>query len=235
MRRREFISLVGAMTAAWPLVTHAHQAGMKRGGLLMSTAQTDLEETFSGCYRKSINISRKTTGACRLTPEEFHTAYPKLRAWIQKTLEFYEKNAKPVASMRFVLLPLYFDPSTLETAKFITIDRLPMPPLSSMGLSRFAVFEEGDFNGITYLDRYFIKQTVVTEEAIHFHELIHVIQWRLLGPEDFLAAYANGLDEFGYENSPLEKMAYDAEAAFKQSFPIFDAEKFVAEQLGRLP
>jgi hypothetical protein len=30
-------------------------------------------------------------------------------------------------------------------------------------------------------------------------------------------------------------MAYDAEAAFKRSSPIFDAEKFVAEQLGRLP
>jgi hypothetical protein len=64
--------------------------------------------------------------------------------------------------------------------------------------------------------------------------LIHVIQWRLLGPERFLVAYANGLDEFGYENSPLEKMAYDAEAAFKRSSAIFDAEKFVAEQLGRL-
>src|SRR5438132_228216 len=53
-------------------------------------------------------------------------------------------------------------------------------------------------------------------------------------PEDFLAAYANGLDEFGYDNSPLEKMAYDAEALFRRSSPIFDAEKFVAEQLGRL-
>jgi len=235
MRRREFISLVGAMTAALPLVTRAHQAGMKRSGLLMSAAQTDLEETFSDGYRKSIIISRKTIGTCRLTPEEFHTAYPKLRAWIQKTLDFNEKNAKPIASMHFVRLPLYFDHSLLETAKFIAIDRLPMPPLSAMGLSRFAVFEQGDFNGITYLDRYFIKQTVVTEEAIHFHELIHVIQWRLLGPEDFLAAYANGLDEFGYENSPLEKMAYDAEASFKRSFAIFDAEKFVTEQLGRLP
>jgi len=235
MRRREFISLVGAMAAPWPFVNRAQQAGMKRSGILMSTAETEPEETFSDGYRKSIILSRKTAGTCRLTPEEFHTAYPKLRAWIQKTLEFYEENAKPVNSMHFVRLPLYFGYSLLETAKFIAIDRLPMPPLSAMGLSRFAVFEQGDFNGITYLDRYFIKQTVVTEEAIHFHELIHVIQWRLLGPEDFLAAYANDLDEFGYENSPLEKMAYDAEAAFKRSAPIFDAEKFVAEQLGRLP
>lgn len=234
MRRRDFISLVGAMTAAWPLVTRAHHAGMKRSGLLMSAVQTDLEETFSDGYRKSIITSRKTTGTCRLTPEEFHTAYPKLRAWIQKTLEFYEKNAKAVTSMHFVRLPLYFDRSLLETAKFIAIDRLPMPPLSAMGLSRFAVFEQGDFNGITYLDRYFIKQTVETQEAVHFHELIHVIQWRLLGPEGFLRAYANGLEEFGYENSPLEKIAYDAEASFKRSSAIFDAEKFVTARLGSL-
>jgi hypothetical protein len=65
----------------------------------------------------------------------------------------YEKNAKPVASMHFVRLPLYFDPSMLETAKFIAIDRLPMPTLSAMGLSRFAVFEKGDFNVMKYLSR----------------------------------------------------------------------------------
>jgi hypothetical protein len=141
---------------------------------------------------------------------------------------------QPVASMGFARLPLYFGHTLLETAKFIPIDRVPMPPLSAMGLGRFAAFEHGNFSGITYLDRYFINQTVVTEEALHFHELIHVIQWRLLGPERFLEAYANGLDEFGYENSPLEKMAYDAEASFKRSSAIFDAAKFVAEQLARL-
>ncbi len=168
-----------------------------------------------------------------MTPEEFRAAYPKLRAWIQKTLASYEKAAQPIASMHFVRLPLYCDHSLLETAKFIAVDRLPMPPLTAMGLGRFAAFEQGNFNGVTYLDRYFIKRTMVTEEALHFHELIHVIQWRLLGPEGFLAAYADGLDEFGYENSPLEKMAYDAEASFKRSSTIFDAEKLVAEQLGR--
>jgi hypothetical protein len=173
-------------------------------------------------------------GSVAVTPEEFQTAYPKVKAWIQKTLAVHERDAQPVASMHFARLPLYFDNTLLKTAKFIPVDRVPMPPLSAMGLGRFAAFEQGDFHGVTYLDRYFLKRTVVTEEALHFHELIHVIQWRSLGPEGFLAAYANGLDEFGYENSPLEKMAYDAEALFKQSSAIFDAEKFVAERLGRL-
>jgi len=164
-----------------------------------------------------------------VTPEEFRIAYPKVQAWIQN-----EKDAQPVTSMYFARLPLYFDYDLLETAKFIPIDQVPMPPLSAMGLGRFEAFERGNFHGVTYIDRYFIKRTVVTEEALHFHELIHVIQWRLLGPEGFLRAYANGLDQFGYENSPLEKMAYDAEAAFRRSWPIFDAEKFVEEHVGRL-
>jgi hypothetical protein len=44
--------------------------------------------------------------------------------------------------------------------------------------------------------------------------LIHVIQWQSLGPERFLKTYAEGLERFGYENSPLEKMAYEAEDLF---------------------
>jgi hypothetical protein len=169
-----------------------------------------------------------------VTPEEFHIAYPQVEAWIQTTLATYEKHAQPIASMHFARLPRYFDHDLLESTKCIPIDRVPMPPLAALGLGRFAAFEEGDFDGVTYLNRYFIKQTVVTEEAVHFHELIHVIQWRLLGPERFLRAYANGLDEFGYENSPLERMAYDAEVSFKRSSAIFDAEKFVAKRLGRM-
>ncbi len=164
-----------------------------------------------------------------MATDEFHAAYPQLLGWIHKTLGDYEDIAQPVVSMHFARL--YFDRNLLATVKFIAIDRLPMPPLAAIGLKRFEAFERGNFDGITYLDRYFIKKAVVTEEALHFHELIHVIQWRLLGPERFLAAYANGLDRFGYENSPLEKTAYDAEALFKGSSAIFDAERFVAERL----
>jgi hypothetical protein len=64
--------------------------------------------------------------------------------------------------------------------------------------------------------------------------MVHVVQWRLLGAERFLALYADGLEAFGYRNSPLEKMTYDAQEIFDRPGPVFDVEKFVAKRLSGL-
>jgi hypothetical protein len=83
-------------------------------------------------------------------------------------------------------------------------------------------------------DTFFVKRRSGAEERLHFHELIHVVQWRSLGPETFLAAYAAGLEIFGYRDSPLESIAYNAEALFSQSDDLFDAEKLVTDHLSRM-
>jgi hypothetical protein len=103
-----------------------------------------------------------------------------------------------------------------------------------MGLHRFRDFERGDWDGITYLDTIFLKRTKTADEQLHFHELIHVVQWRLLGPERFLKLYADGLERFGYEDSPLERMAYTAQAEFSRSSRAFDAQALVLRELRQM-
>jgi hypothetical protein len=103
-----------------------------------------------------------------------------------------------------------------------------------MGLQRFQEFERGDWDGLTYLDTYFVKRTKAADEELHFHELIHVVQWRLMGPERFLKLYADGLERFGYQNSPLERMAYRAQAEFSRSKKPFDAQASVLHELRQL-
>jgi hypothetical protein len=169
---------------------------------------------------------------CEMSPEEFAKVYPPLLEWIRTTLTANAHAAQSVASHGFSRLPLYFTENTLTSTKVVLVDPLPMPPLSSMELARFADFERGDFDGITYIDTIFLKPTQSNNENMYFHELVHVIQWRLLGPDRFLLSYANGLECFGYRQSPLEAMAYDAETAFASSTATFNVEKMVAEKLG---
>jgi hypothetical protein len=165
-----------------------------------------------------------------MAPEEFQKFYPVLLGWIDITLRAHAGNTQTVISRGFPRLPLYFSADTLASAKVVLVDKLPIPPLSSWGLTRFADFERGNFDGITYLNTFFIKRDELRNEAIYFHELIHIVQWRILGPEQFLRSYADGLERLGYRDSPLEVMAYDAEAAFIAN-DIFDAEQLVARKL----
>ena len=103
-----------------------------------------------------------------------------------------------------------------------------------MGLHRFGDFERGDFDGVTYLNTYFVKRTKAADEELHFHELIHIVQWRLLGPGRFLKLYADGLERYGYRDSPLERIAYAAQAEFSRSKQAFDAQTLVLHELRKL-
>ena len=169
-----------------------------------------------------------------LTPEEFQRVAPLLTGWIESTLRDHASTARSVASAGFKRLPLYFSIELLARAKFVPVAKAPTPPLTAMGLAQFRDFEEMDPAGITYLDTYFVRQEHVASERLHFHELIHVVQWLTLGPERFLFLYADGLERFGYRDSPLEVMAYDAEDRFANNSPPFDAEAFVRSQLATL-
>lgn len=116
----------------------------------------------------------------------------------------------------------------------MAVDTVPIPPLSAMGLGRFADFKRMAAAGITYLDTYFLCADRTSDESLHFHELVHVVQWRILGPERFLWLYADGLERFGYRHGPLEVIAYDIQAQFDAGCDPLDVGAEVARRLSSM-
>src|SRR5437762_11825861 len=114
--------------------------------------------------------------------EEFQRLYPVVLGWIHQTLAQHSAQTQAVASKGFQRIPQYFGNLLLHSAKFAIVKRVPVPPLSALGLQQFSDFERGDYSGSTYLDTFFIRSDRASEEALYFHELIHVVQWRELGP-----------------------------------------------------
>jgi len=159
-----------------------------------------------------------------MTKQDFQSAYPAIADWIQKTLSDHAGKAKSVASLGFRRLPHYFDARMLACTRVASLPTVPVPPLSAMGLARFAGLEGLDLEGITYLDIYFVRADRARSESLHFHELVHVIQWRVLGPEKFLALYADGLERFGYRENPLEAMACSLQERFDREEQPFSVD-----------
>lgn len=145
---------------------------------------------------------------------KFQSTLPIVRKWIEKTLEEHQNYAIPVINLPFPRLKKVFPPELLSRAKAVVVtEKVPFPPLSRMGLPELSEMEHMDMAGITYKDTFFISHLHQTE-SLHFHELIHVVQWDRLGVDNFLLAYGVGLMQSGYSDSPLEKMAYSLQISF---------------------
>ena len=157
--------------------------------------------------------------------------YPVLIGWLMHTVAAHAERSRSVGSFGFTRLPAYFSPLLIASARVVPVDVLPMPPLSQMGLTQFTEWERIEYGGITYFDTYFLTMNELGNEPLHFHELVHVVQWRLLGPERFITQYSDGLEKFGYRSSPLEVIASDLEDRFKSSLEVFDAESEVRARL----
>lgn len=75
--------------------------------------------------------------------------------------------------------------------------------------------------GITYDDTILLSDSRVAADVpigLLFHELVHVVQYSILGVEEFARQYVLGWAEngFDYFRIPLEVQAYDLQRWFEQ-------------------
>jgi hypothetical protein len=151
---------------------------------------------------------------------------PAIIQWIQTILNDHSQDKTAISALAHPGLQAYFPASVLENSFAIYTGDIPVIPFHAIPeLSFMNQFQPA---GITYLDTFFIINEERENTSIHFHELIHVLQWKLLGMEKFLLCYGHGLFTKGYRDSPLERMAFDLESRFSDG-EIFNAPEAVFE------
>ncbi len=142
-----------------------------------------------------------------------------IAAWMQGVAAEIAPQSHPVGDSGFERLPAYFPEPWLTQTRVATVPRIPLPPLSRFGLPEFASLEQMAAAGIT-LDRLCVVHEEQATESVHFHELVHAVQWAALGPTPYMLTYAVGLLEHGYAQSPLEVAAFDFQSQFDREQPI---------------
>ena len=98
-----------------------------------------------------------------------------------------------------------------------------------INVGRLAV---GKIQGMTFDKTIIIKKDSDELNTI-FHELVHVVQYQILGVEGFLQRYYEKLLSSRYENVPLEKIAYYLEERFTKSkrWQYFSVEDYLMKHM----
>ncbi|WP_422463601.1 hypothetical protein [Endozoicomonas sp. ALB115] len=150
-----------------------------------------------------------------------------LEQWIETTLTESAPQRTPCTT----LLPYFsgfYSPELLQESYFVIVENLPIPDFPELRDQGLGGFLDMDIQGITYKNTYFIKKGFEQKLRLHFHELVHVLQWRYFGSREFINRYIDEIQQFGYDNAPLERMAYSLEDKFTTSNRPFDVEKYVS-------
>jgi hypothetical protein len=116
----------------------------------------------------------------------------------------------------------------LQTTRTVTVARIPFPPIVELGLDELAGLMELGLAAVTFDDLIFVHQSLCTER-VHFHELVHVLQWRALGVDRFMLTYGAGVIDHGYAHSPLEAIAYDLQSQIDRGLQVAELESTVAQ------
>ena len=152
------------------------------------------------------------------------------RLWISLTLHRHRASLRPVAELEFPRLAQFYSPALLTYARYEAVDRMPIAPPLRLWSSMEAM---DSIAGLTLRNAYFVRREELAREDLHAHELVHIIQWRLLGESAFLRTWLSDEQTRGYDSNRLERIAYRVQDEFLKAREPFDAESRVVELLAR--
>ena len=145
--------------------------------------------------------------------------------------------SNPIDPKKRLPLKEFFPQEVLEQTRVIRAT-VPNPKFYALVviLGINGVLDMSSIGAITFVDLIAYPERMTRSTL--FHELVHVVQYRVLGLRRFASLYVNGfLKGGGYEGIPLEKQAFELEERFTRNpNRVFSVEEDVVqrEKAGRL-
>ena len=167
-------------------------------------------------------------------------AIDETRTWIQQQRELHRPGGGELPAVAKDAVRPFFPAAVLDRTRVAIVPAIPNPPFLEQARAA-GLPVEIDFSimeGLTLLDTILISQAVPPTDplGLMFHELVHVVQYEILGVEEFSRQYVRGLAEgdFDYYRIPLEVMAYDLGQRFMDDpGAAFSVLEEVRQRLGR--
>ena len=151
------------------------------------------------------------------TSDQFEEKLQRYLEWREGIIREVSVGAETIYSLGLDKLAPYFDRALLNSTKVTFMDPVPHIPLVELGLLNYQLLPKGEsLGGISVGGQYILHPRYRNSVDLHLHELVHDLQWRILGTEAMLAYYVAGVLRYDYMGCPLEKCAYDLQDRFNR-------------------
>ncbi len=142
--------------------------------------------------------------------------------WVQSQRDVHRPGARPLDDQEVDALERFFGPTIMNQASIKPVSHIVNPPFYHMlTQSGLQVIDFAQGRGITFIDTILISEQHTPPGPIPlslvFHELVHVVQYDLVGLDEFVSRYVKGWFARGmqYASVPIERQAYDLQARYE--------------------
>ena len=151
-----------------------------------------------------------------LTPTQVTKLVVNVATFIAEERKRHYSVARQLSEAEREKMAVHFPEQVLDQVRLARVKHLRNPPfyseLERLGFQNLPQF--GRMAAITFID------VVVAQDdftvSLLFHELVHAVQYRILGLQKFAELYVRGFLETGeYLSIPLERVAYHLEGLFR--------------------
>ena len=154
--------------------------------------------------------------------------------WAESQRDRYRSTGRKLEDDERNELQRFFELETLDKTRIKMVPIIENPDFYST-LNKMGVPEPMDLTtaaGITYIDTVLISEKYFTHPSqwlpLIFHELVHIVQYEVLGVQKFMEKYIFGWADHGfiYASIPMETDAFDLAAKYeserKSGFSVID-------------